>query len=228
MLIGGNLSCDAAGALDVAELRVTASGDMRVWGGVTLSRGETPPLPVSTLVVDGLLLLDAAGSGNRSVVRALDVAVGGRFFAGALDVGDRWTTLTVRANALFNFTPLATFTVQRSLLLGRVLVVGALAAGAHYEGVRLEVGAGGKLDVPDCVVDDGACRPALIRMEQDVVVSGVIRVHSLTLEANQLVVGASGLIDVSGGGYASQLGPGRWRLLQAVGRTAGVRLSRVC
>ena len=217
--IGGHFMVDPSTDIQADTLEVTETGRIEIPKPVVFSGVSGPR--VANITLGGYVKLDTAADhflrnwslAGGSVFNADNIMVGpaADLYLGLLTQGIRWESFSEEAGANMEFEPLDRFLITDSVIGGRVKSLVPIDYGRHLEGTTLTLLNTGTLDIDYRGLPNktgSGCLPSYIEMD-NVVVSGMIQAGSLTIQTRSMEVTAGGSLDVSGGGYLGEYGPGK-------------------
>ena len=144
---------------------------------------------------------------NGSVFYAEKILAGSTatLYLGLLSAGDGWELFSVNGGARMEFEPLDRFLIVASVIGGTVESYTPMSPGKQLEGTTLTIPNNGLLTLDF----RGESVASYIKMEA-IVISGKLEAGSIELEVDMMNVTTSGQLDVSGGGFESEKGPGTY------------------
>ena len=215
---GGSVQLDCAD-FKTDDFTVKEDGHVEILHQVIIDAKSLVKERTNSITVSGYLKLDTAAnhpsrswsSPNGSIFNVDNVKVSGTMYAGLLSVGDVVERLTTSANSIMQYQALGIFIIHDCTINGSVKSYTPMERSNNHLQItyRLTISSEGELDMDfrgDTFNQTTGCFASHITAN-DVIIHGDLLAGSLTMRVDRLEV--YGLIDVSGGGYLTEEGPGK-------------------
>ncbi|XP_070535282.1 uncharacterized protein [Ptychodera flava] len=218
LTVGGSMTFDPATPEIADEIVVRDSGLVEVLKPITI-RGLTGE-KTNAITINGTMKLDTAAgdhtnrqwsAGEASIFHLVNLTVIGEFHGGLLSEDDGWTFLIVDTGAIMTFEPNTTWYIFSAYIAGSVKSYIPFLEEFPLICGTLTIDEGGVFDIDykGPTVNDILGAPySTLKVEIQITVDGMLKTGSLHLETPTAVVGNTGQINVDGGGYLSDEGPG--------------------
>ena len=203
---GGTFHFDPVGVYNLDNFYL--DGNVKALNAVELAGLSQERILQCEVRYHGLVLID---SGDLTTIRCQSVLVSGTLRVGNLFIGSRWDFLHVNgSNGKFYFETSDPLNINQTRVSGLMQTGSAVGPSAPLTGDLVTIESPGTVSIhyqaQPSVIADGAVNSTLY--VTTVQVSGLFKLGSLYLVADNLRIGSSGRINVDGGGATGGRGPG--------------------